>query len=128
MKVQILGTGFLESARAASANLVLHGCPTACGKNIFESRGLAFRHFDMTEHGVFLFAYFLPFAHPLVSQAVNEALLLLGEYARQHVLLCLVPAFFIAGAIMVFLNQQAVSNHAEDKIPREQRFRKCRKW
>jgi uncharacterized membrane protein YraQ (UPF0718 family) len=33
---------------------------------------------------------------------------MLGEYARQHVLLCLVPAFFIAGAIMVFLNQQAV--------------------
>jgi hypothetical protein len=29
---------------------------------------------------------------------------MLGEYARQHVLLCLVPAMFIAGAITVFLN------------------------
>jgi uncharacterized membrane protein YraQ (UPF0718 family) len=58
--------------------------------------------------GVFLFAYFVPFGTPRVSQAVNEALLMLTEYARQHVLACLVPAFFIAGAIMVFLNQQAV--------------------
>ena len=31
----------------------------------------------------------------------------LAEHARQHVLLCLIPAFFIAGAIMIFLNQQA---------------------
>ncbi len=58
--------------------------------------------------GVFLFAYFVPFASGKVSAAVQESLLMLAEYARQHVLLCLVPAFFIAGAITVFLNQQAV--------------------
>lgn len=58
--------------------------------------------------GVFLFAYFVPFATGRVSAAVQESLLMLAEYARQHVLLCLVPAFFIAGAITVFLNQQAV--------------------
>ena len=40
------------------------------------------------------------------SGALNEAFLMLGEYARQHVLLCLVPAMFIAGAITVFLDQQ----------------------
>ena len=45
-------SGFLESARAASANLVIDGCPTACGKKNFENRGLPFRHFVMTEHGV----------------------------------------------------------------------------
>ena len=45
-------SGFLESARAASANLLLDGCPTACGKKIFENQGLPFRHFVMTEHGV----------------------------------------------------------------------------
>jgi uncharacterized membrane protein YraQ (UPF0718 family) len=33
------------------------------------------------------------------------------EYARQHVLLCLVPAFFIAGAISVFISQQAVMKY-----------------
>ncbi len=58
--------------------------------------------------GVFLAAYFIPFGSPRVSGALSEAFLMLGEYARQHVLLCLVPAMFIAGAITVFLNQQAV--------------------
>jgi len=58
--------------------------------------------------GIFLAACFIPFHTPRVSAAVQEAFLLLAEYAREHVLLCLVPAFFIAGAIMVFLNQQAV--------------------
>jgi uncharacterized membrane protein YraQ (UPF0718 family) len=58
--------------------------------------------------GVFLFLYYTPFSTPLISDALREAFLLLAEYARQHVLLCLIPAFFIAGAIMIFLNQQAV--------------------
>ncbi len=58
--------------------------------------------------GVFLAAFFIPFSAPRVSAAVQESFLMLGEYARQHVLLCLVPAFFIAGAITVFLNQQSV--------------------
>lgn len=58
--------------------------------------------------GIFLFAYFVPFDSPRVSTAISEAFLMLSEYAREHVLLCLVPAFFIAGSIMVFLNQQAV--------------------
>jgi uncharacterized membrane protein YraQ (UPF0718 family) len=58
--------------------------------------------------GVFLFAYFVPFSSTRVSAAVQESFLMLAEYARQHVLLCLVPAFFIAGAITVFLNQQSV--------------------
>jgi hypothetical protein len=65
--------------------------------------------------GVFLLAYFVPFGQTRVSQALNEAFLMLGEYARQHVLLCLVPAFFIAGAIMVFLNQQAVMKYLGPK-------------
>ena len=57
---------------------------------------------------VFLAAYFTPFESPRVSGAIQEAFLMLGEYARQHVILCLVPAMFIAGAITVFLNQKAV--------------------
>jgi len=56
----------------------------------------------------FLVAYFIPFDHPLVSGAVAESLLMLQDYARQHVLFCLVPAFFIAGAIAVFISQAAV--------------------
>lgn len=61
--------------------------------------------------GVFLAACFIPFGAPRVSGALNEAFLMLSEYARQHVLLCLVPAMFIAGAITVFLNQQSVMRY-----------------
>jgi uncharacterized protein len=61
--------------------------------------------------GVFLAAYFIPWGAPRVLGATSEAFLMLGEYARQHVLLCLVPAMFIAGAITVFLNQQAVMRY-----------------
>ncbi len=58
--------------------------------------------------GIFLFAYFVPFSDSSVSRAIGEAFLMLNDYAREHVLLCLIPAFFIAGAISVFINQQAV--------------------
>ncbi len=61
--------------------------------------------------GVFLAAYFIPWEAPRLLGATNEAFLMLGEYAQQHVLLCLVPAMFIAGAITVFLNQQAVMRY-----------------
>lgn len=64
---------------------------------------------------VFFSAYFVPFGDARVSRAVGEALLMLSEYAREHVLLCLVPAFFIAGAIMIFLNQQSVIRYLGPK-------------
>ena len=57
---------------------------------------------------VFLAAYFIPFESPLVGGAIIEAFHLLQEYAREHVLFCLVPAFFIAGAIANFISQGAV--------------------
>jgi len=57
---------------------------------------------------IFIVIYFLPFNEVRISNAIQEAFLMLSEYAREHVLLCLVPAFFIAGAITVFVNQQAV--------------------
>lgn len=61
--------------------------------------------------GVFLAAYFIPWEAPRLLGATNEAFLMLGEYAKAHVLLCLVPAMFIAGAITVFLNQRAVMRY-----------------
>lgn len=57
---------------------------------------------------LFLGAYFIPWADPLVRQAGFEAFMMLQEYAREHVLTCLIPAFFIAGAIAVFVSQAAV--------------------
>jgi uncharacterized membrane protein YraQ (UPF0718 family) len=61
--------------------------------------------------GVFLAAYFIPWSGARVSGALSEAFLMLSDYAREHVILCLIPAMFIAGAITVFLNQQAVMRY-----------------
>jgi uncharacterized membrane protein YraQ (UPF0718 family) len=61
--------------------------------------------------GTFLFFYLVPFTDPTVSGAVLEMFHMLAEYAREHVLTCLVPAFFIAGAITVFLSQGAVMKY-----------------
>jgi len=57
---------------------------------------------------VFLTVYFIPFGNIKIQTAMIEAFLMLQEYAREHVLLCLVPAFFIAGAIASFVSQQSV--------------------
>jgi uncharacterized protein len=46
-----------------------------------------------------------------VENAIWEALYLTQWYAREHVLLCLVPAFFIAGAVGVFVSQAAVMKY-----------------
>jgi hypothetical protein len=60
---------------------------------------------------VFLGCYFLPIDWPRFRTAVLEGLRLLRWYAREHVLLCLIPAFFIAGGISVFLSQQSVMKY-----------------
>lgn len=57
---------------------------------------------------IFLALYFIPFNHSLVSNALLEAFFMLQMYVREHVLLCLVPALFIAGAIANFVSQNAV--------------------
>ncbi len=57
---------------------------------------------------VFIIIYFVPFRSAQIQAALQEAIIMLSDYAREHVLFCLIPAFFIAGAIMIFLNQQAV--------------------
>ncbi|MFH1422071.1 MAG: permease [Planctomycetota bacterium] len=59
----------------------------------------------------FCLAYFVPWDAFYVRQAGLEAFLMLQDYAREHVLLCLVPAFFIAGAISVFVSHQSVMKY-----------------
>ncbi len=59
----------------------------------------------------FLGLYYLPVESLRFQGAVLEALILAKWYAREHVLLCLVPAFFIAGAIGVFVSQNAVMKY-----------------
>ena len=63
-------------------------------------------------------AYFLPVENARVQSAFLEGFFLLKDYARQHVLLCLVPAFFIAGAIGQFVRQGAVLRYLGAKAPR----------
>jgi uncharacterized membrane protein YraQ (UPF0718 family) len=60
---------------------------------------------------VFLTCFYLPVGTQRFDNAVAESLLLVKSYAREHVLLCLVPAFFIAGAIGVFVSQAAVMKY-----------------
>jgi len=57
---------------------------------------------------IFLAAYYVPWDSSIIRQASLEAFMMLREYAREHVLTCLIPAFFIAGAIAVFVSQAAV--------------------
>ena len=56
----------------------------------------------------FLACYYIPWNHVTVRQSGLEAFMMLQEYAREHVLACLIPAFFIAGAIACFISQAAV--------------------
>ena len=58
--------------------------------------------------GAFLIFYFFPLDIIPFGGPLFEALALVRWYAREHVLLCLIPAFFIAGAISVFLSQESV--------------------
>ncbi|HOF17896.1 MAG TPA: permease, partial [Phycisphaerae bacterium] len=60
---------------------------------------------------VFLLFYWLPVDWDRFTGAIGEALQLAKWYAREHVLLCLVPAFFIAGAIGVFVRQASVMKY-----------------
>ncbi|MCB1768827.1 MAG: permease, partial [Candidatus Competibacteraceae bacterium] len=60
---------------------------------------------------LFLAAFFMPAGTTRFDNAVLEGLALLKWYAREHVILCLIPAFFIAGAIAVFISQSAVMKY-----------------
>lgn len=57
---------------------------------------------------VFLACYYIPWDNITIRQSGFEAFMMLQEYAREHVLTCLIPAFFIAGAIAVFVSQASV--------------------
>jgi len=64
---------------------------------------------------IFLVAYFLPLGNAKVQAAIQEAFRLLQWYARNHTLACVVPALFIAGAIITFLSQGSVMRYLGPK-------------
>ena len=64
---------------------------------------------------VFAFLYFLPVGSERFDGAVDESLHLARDYAREHVILCLLPAFWIAGAIATFVSQASVLRYLGPK-------------
>jgi hypothetical protein len=60
---------------------------------------------------VFAIFYFIPQDSSWFNNAVLSGINLMGEYAKQHVLTCLVPALFIAGAIAVFIKKEKVMKY-----------------
>jgi len=67
---------------------------------------------------VFVGALYLPVGSPRFDGGVSEALHLVRWYAREHVVLCLLPAFFIAGAISVFVSQASVMKYLGPTAPK----------
>ncbi|MFP4023768.1 MAG: permease [Thiohalospira sp.] len=60
---------------------------------------------------VFVFAYFMPLESSRFTEAIMAMFDLAKWYAQEHVILCLLPAFFIAGVIAVFVSQGAVMKY-----------------
>lgn len=60
---------------------------------------------------VFVFAFFMPLDSARFQDAIAATFDLTKWYAQEHVILCLLPAFFIAGVISVFVSQGAVMKY-----------------
>ena len=60
---------------------------------------------------VFLVIYFVPVGTARFDNAILEAVRLTNWYAQEHVILCLLPAFVIAGAMAVYISQGSVLRH-----------------
>lgn len=67
---------------------------------------------------VFSACFYLPVEKLPFRGPVFEALALVKWYAGEHVLLCLIPAFFIAGAVSVFVSQASVIKYFGAKANR----------
>jgi uncharacterized membrane protein YraQ (UPF0718 family) len=64
---------------------------------------------------IFITIYILPLGNPKIQDAIHEAFRLLQWYARNHTLACVVPALFIAGAIITFLSKNSVMQYLGPK-------------
>jgi len=67
---------------------------------------------------VFLVVYFMPAGTTRFDNAVLEALGLVHWYAQEHVILCLLPAFVIAGAMAVYIAQGSVMRFLGPQAPK----------
>jgi len=67
---------------------------------------------------IFLAVYLMPVGNTRFDNAVMEALALVHWYAREHVILCLLPAFVIAGAMAVYISQGSVMRFLGPRAPK----------
>lgn len=67
---------------------------------------------------VFLAVFFLPTESQVFNTAVVATFDLAKWYAQEHVILCLLPAFLIAGVISVFVSQASVIKYFGAKAKR----------
>ncbi len=72
--------------------------------------------------GIFLLIYFLPAGNARFDNAVLEGIRLTHWYAQEHVILCLLPAFVIAGAMAAYLSQGAVMRYLGPTAPKPVAF------
>ena len=56
----------------------------------------------------FLSLYFIPLNFKQIPDILSPGFLLLQDYVREHTLFCLLPAFFIAGALVSFISKDSV--------------------
>jgi len=68
--------------------------------------------------GGFLLLFYLPLGTGRFDNSVMEAFYLAQWYAQEHVILCLVPAFFIAGGIASFVSQASVMKYLGANAPK----------
>ena len=94
----------------AGAKRATRGAGASLAGVLTRLRGLQWKAFAWIT-AIFVVAYWLPVGAPRFDNAVAESLHLVKWYAREHVLLCLVPAFFIAGAIGAFVSQASVMKY-----------------
>lgn len=60
----------------------------------------------------------MPLVANIVFEALGQGLAVLWEYLSAHTLTCLVPAFFIAGAISALLRKEAILRYLGPDVPK----------
>jgi len=76
--------------------------------NIYREKTMKERTKLLVLIALFAASYYIQWDSEIIRRSGLEAFMMLREYAREHVLTCLIPAFFIAGAIAVFVSQASV--------------------
>jgi len=57
-----------------------------------------------------------------MEELIVAGLLAIKDYVATHVLTCLIPAFFLAGAMVAFINQEAILDHLGEKANKLKSF------